>query len=89
MKIKLLLCCILAFSFGCSTVPKIEGEGIKRSWKTPFFTDVVSSDSYKKITLEDGTVVREAVNYNHDTTVLGWGREVSATKAVFEVKEKK
>lgn len=89
--IRFMLLSVILISFtGCAQIPNMEGEGITRGWKTPFFSDTISTEKIQKKILEDGTVVREAEKYSHDTTVLGgWGRTVTAEKVRFEVKEDK
>jgi len=74
---------------GCQQIPNLEGEGISRSWKTPFFSDTISVSEIKKSTSEDGTVYRSARDYKHDTNVLGWGRTVTGESVQFEIKRSK
>ena len=89
MKRLILLSVAILLTTGCSSIPNATGKEINRSWKTPFFSDTVSSDAVAKVTNEEGTVTRRAINYKHDTTVLGWGRTLTAKEIEFEIKPKK
>ena len=86
---KYLLPIALLAASGCQQIPNLEGEGISRSWKTPFFSDTISVSEIKKSTGEDGTVYRSAQGYKHDTNVLGWGRTVTGERVQFEIKRSK
>lgn len=81
---------VLLFSLlfvGCASIPSLTGTGIERTWKTPVFTDSITAQRVEKVTTEDGTVIRRATGYRHDTTVAGWGRTVTAEEAEFAVKK--
>lgn len=74
---------------GCQQMPRLEGEGISRTMKGPGFSDTISADTAGKATAENGTVRRDVTGYKHDTTILGWGRTLTADKASFDIKPKK
>ena len=86
---KYLLPIALLAASGCQQIPNLEGEGISRSWKTPFFSDTISVSEIKKSTGEDGPVYRSAQDYKHDTNILGWGRTVTGERVQFEIKRSK
>jgi len=88
MNKSLIILALIATS-GCQQIPNLEGEGISRSWKTPFFSDTISVSEIVKSTGEDGTVYRSARDYKHDTNVLGWGRTVTGERVQFEIKRSK